>query len=302
MTPDDNNTALAAILHLEGTGQRCDRYQRVNRVLARFLNSRLLRCTISPRVDGTSLPDNLLKQAQSAPVVTPHPTYEGTPMPVLQNQNDIFVLDLGDGENRLHPDWIAAVNSALDEVEKHEGPGALVTVANGKFYSNGLDLDWLSAHRDQHNDYIAAVQALYARFLALPVMTVAAIQGHAFAAGAMLSLAHDFRVMRADRGFWCLPEMDINLPFPRGMAALVQSRLSPQIAHEAMLTARRYGGTDAQAAGIVDHAVEEASISETALTIAHANLTKAGETLGITKSRMYAPVLATLRDSSNPRG
>ena len=47
------------------------------------------------------------------------------------------------------------------------------------------------------------------------------------------------RVMRADRGFWCLPEADIDIPFTRGMSALIQARLSPQAAHESMTTARR---------------------------------------------------------------
>ncbi len=158
-------------------------------------------------------------------------------MPSLDRQDNVFVLDLGDGENRFHPDWITAVGAALDEVEKAEGPRALVTAATGKFYSNGLDLDWLFAHADQHLDYVVSVHELFARMLSLPVITVAALQGHTFAAGAMLSLAHDFRVMRADRGFWCLPEADINIPFTPGMAALIQSRLAPQSAHESMVTA-----------------------------------------------------------------
>ena len=168
-------------------------------------------------------------------------------MPALDRQDNVFVLDLGDGENRFHPDWVASVNEGLDEVEKADGPRALVTAATGKFYSNGLDLDWLSAHPDQHPDYIISVHRLLARVLSLPVVTVAALQGHAFAAGAMLSLAHDLRVMRADRGYWCLPEADIDLPFTPGMSALIR-RLAPQAAHEAMITARRFGGQQALAA------------------------------------------------------
>lgn len=73
-------------------------------------------------------------------------------MPTLDRQDDVLVLDLGDGENRFHPDWLASVNAALDEVENTEGPRALVTAATGKFYSNGLDLEWLSAHADQRGD------------------------------------------------------------------------------------------------------------------------------------------------------
>jgi Delta3-Delta2-enoyl-CoA isomerase len=217
-------------------------------------------------------------------------------MPTLERTESVFVLDLGDGENRFHPDWVEAVSAALDEVEKAEGPRALVTAATGKFYSNGLDLDWLFAHPEAHDGYIASVHVLLARMLSLPVVTVAAVQGHAFAAGAMFTLAHDFRVMRADRGFWCLPEADINLPFTAGMSALIQARLAPQSAHEAMITARRYGGHDAFAAGIVDRALDEQAVRATAMEIAAAQAGKAGETLATIKARMYASALAALRD------
>src|ERR1700722_17182486 len=78
---------------------------------------------------------------------------KGSAMPRLDRQDNVFVLALGDGENRSPPDWSASVNGALDEVERAEGHRALVTTATGKFYSNGLDLDWLFAHPDpQHRD------------------------------------------------------------------------------------------------------------------------------------------------------
>ncbi|MEU5538669.1 enoyl-CoA hydratase-related protein [Streptomyces sp. NPDC020362] len=223
-------------------------------------------------------------------------------MPTLDRQDHVFVLDLGDGENRFHPDWIASVDEALDQVEKTEGPRALVTAATGKFYSNGLDLDWLLAHADRHRDYVVSVHALFARLLSLPVPTVAALQGHTFAAGAMLSLAHDIRVMRADRGFWSLPEADIDIPFSPAMSALIQSRLTPAVAHEAMTTARRYGGHDALAASIVDHAVDEDAVRATAVELAAAQAARAGATLGTIKARMYAPVLTLLRDTADPLG
>lgn len=216
-------------------------------------------------------------------------------MPALDRHDDVFVLDIGDTENRFHPDWLASVSDLLDEVEKAEGPRALVTAATGKFFSNGLDLDWLSAHPGDGGQYLAAVHELLARVLALPVITVAALQGHTFAAGAMFSLAHDFRVMRADRGYWCLPEADINLPFTVGMSALIQARLTPQTAHQAMTTGRRYGGHDALAAAIVDQTADEHGVRQAATEIAQPQAAKAGPTLGTIKTRMYAPVLDALR-------
>ncbi|HJP72962.1 MAG TPA: enoyl-CoA hydratase-related protein [Pseudonocardiaceae bacterium] len=223
-------------------------------------------------------------------------------MPTLDRQGDVFVLDLGDTENRFHPDWLTSVNAALDEVEDAGGARALVTAATGKFFSNGLDLDWLMANGDQAAEYVISVQGLFARVLSLPIITVAALQGHTFAAGAMFSLAHDFRVMRADRGFWCLPEVDINIPFTPGMAALIQARLPQPAVHEAMTTGRRYGGTDALAAGIVDRAVAEDAVRASAIEIAQANIGKAGPTLGAIKDRMYAQALDTLRDKDKPMG
>lgn len=215
-------------------------------------------------------------------------------MPTLKRDDDVYVLDLGDGENRFHPDWLAAVNGALDEVE--QSPAPLVTTASSRIYSNGLDLDWLGQHGDQLQSYVAEVQGLLARMLAFPVPTVAAIPGHVFAAGAMLALAHDFRVMRADRGFFCLPEVDINIPFTPGMAALIQSKLLPATAHEAMTTGRRYGGTDALAKGVVDDAVPEEDVLPAALKRARALTGKNPQTLAAIKTQMYVGPLAALRE------
>lgn len=217
-------------------------------------------------------------------------------MPTLDRDADVFLLDLGSDENRFNPPWLAEVGSLLDEVEAAPGPKALVTRASGKFWSNGLDLEWLGAHREQSGPFVDDVQALLARVLSLPVACVAALQGHVFAAGAMLALAHDARIMRGDRGFFCLPEVDIHIPFTPGMGALIQARLAPQSAHEAMTSGRRYGGADAHVAGIVDAAVAEDQVLALAVERATALAGKAGPTLGAIKQQMYAGPLALLRD------
>jgi Delta3-Delta2-enoyl-CoA isomerase len=217
-------------------------------------------------------------------------------MPSLDRDGDVFLLHLGDDENRFNPDWVEAVSEALDEVAAAPEPRALVTTAGGKIWSNGLDLEWMGANADQVPAFVPRVHALLGQLLALPVPTVAAIQGHCFAAGAMLALAHDFRVMRADRGFFCLPEVDIHIPFTPPMAALIQARLSKRTAHEAMTTGRRYGGGDAEAAGIVDAAVAEDRVIAEAVERAGALAGKHGPTLGAIKEGMYGEALALLRD------
>jgi Delta3-Delta2-enoyl-CoA isomerase len=45
-------------------------------------------------------------------------------MPHLHRDDEAFVLDLGNTENRLHPDRIADINTKLDQVEATESPRA----------------------------------------------------------------------------------------------------------------------------------------------------------------------------------
>jgi enoyl-CoA hydratase/carnithine racemase len=216
-------------------------------------------------------------------------------VPTLERDGHLFLLDLGGGENRFNADWLAAVEAHLDEVQAAPAPRALVTKATGKFWSNGLDLEWMAANPDLLQDFLPRLHELLARVLALDVPAVAALQGHTFAAGAMLALAHDQRIMRADRGFFCLPEIDIGIPFTQGMSALITARLSARTAHEAMTTGRRYGGLDALAAGIVDEAVDESRVLPRAIELAAGLAQKDPTTLATIKQRLYSSALSLLR-------
>lgn len=213
--------------------------------------------------------------------------------PDLHYQDKIAVLTLGDDENRFAPDWLDTVNAHLDTVER-DAQG-LITTGSGKFYSNGLDLDWLTANGDRTEWYVARVQELFARILTFPLPTVAAVNGHAFGAGAMLAIAHDYRVMRDDRGYYCFPEVDINIPFTPGMAALIQAKLSPQAAVTAMTTGHRFGGPEALAAGLVDATAAEAEVLTSAVDRLTPLLGKNPATLAAIKTTMYSAATAALR-------
>jgi enoyl-CoA hydratase/carnithine racemase len=213
--------------------------------------------------------------------------------PALSRDEGVHVLHLGDGEQRFSPDWMLAVHDLLGQVR--EDPAPVVTTATGKVWSNGLDLEWLQANPTEFQSYLSDAQHLMAAFLELPVPTVAAVQGHCFAAGAMLSLCHDQRVMRADRGWWCLPEIDLDLPFTPGMNALCTSRLTPATAVVAMTTGHRYTGEEALAGGIVERLAPEGEVASTALDVARGLTGKNPDVLGQIKQAIHAEVLGALR-------
>ena len=218
----------------------------------------------------------------------------------LKRHDAVFVLQMCAGENRFHPEFLAALQHALDEVEAAGGDAALVTTGEGKFYSNGLALDAIAGKSGAEiAAYLDTVHQLFARVLAFPRVTIAAINGHAFAGGGMLALAHDFRVMRSDRGYFCLPESDLRLPLQPGMTALIRSRLPAQTAHEAIVTGRRYGAADALALGIVDRAVAENDVLATAIEMARELAGKDPATLAALKQGLYAETLHVLRGEAS---
>ncbi|WP_040808544.1 enoyl-CoA hydratase-related protein [Nocardia concava] len=217
-------------------------------------------------------------------------------MPTLTYRDKIAVLDLGDHENRFSPEFLTETNAHLDTVLA-DGAHALLTTASGKFYSNGLDLDWLSAHGERAEWYVAQVQSLLARMLTFPLPTAAALPGHAFGAGAMLAIAHDYRVMRADRGYFCFPEVDIHIPFTRGMAALIQAKLAPKQAIASMTTGRRFGGPDALAHDLVDATADADHITDTALALVAGLGAKDQATLGAIKATMFADAVTALANA-----
>jgi enoyl-CoA hydratase/carnithine racemase len=215
----------------------------------------------------------------------------------LRREGEVFVLTWSEGENRFRDDSIRSWNEALDEVERTSGPKALVTTGAGKFYSNGLDLEWAMRERkDSFPDYVLEVLALLGRVLTLPCITVAAANGHAFGAGAQLLVAHDVRLMRAERGFFCMPEIDMGVFLHPGMTALLAARLPAQTVHEVIVTGRRFGGREAQAAGIVEEALGEAELLPRALELAGRLAAKAHPVMQRLKSDLYAHVLAALRE------
>ena len=81
----------------------------------------------------------------------------------------------------------------------------------GKFFSNGLDLERFGTNPSEFGATLTELHRTIGRLLVYPAYCVAALNGHTFAAGALLSCAFDYRVMRADRGYWCMNEAEIGL-------------------------------------------------------------------------------------------
>ena len=216
----------------------------------------------------------------------------------LEREGPVFVLRMRETGTRMGPDWLGACAAALDEVESASGAAALVTTGWGRNYSTGLDLEALMGpDRERVPAFMDGLHELFARLLGFRRPTVAALNGHTFAGGAMLALAHDFRIMREDRGFFCLPEIDLETGRPPtpGMLALLRARVPAGTLHEALVSGRRYGGSEALECGLVDAAATEDRVVPLALERALALADKDPATLAAIKQSLHADALEVLR-------
>ncbi|KAH8955371.1 hypothetical protein BDL97_08G134300 [Sphagnum fallax] len=151
--------------------------------------------------------------------------------------NNVYLLTLtGDGEHRFTPSSIPEIVAALDEVEKDPQAAALVTTGEGRFYSNGLSLSLVNKTSRENLELLDTFHDLLKKMLTYPIPTVAAVSGHAVAGGCMLALAHDYSVMRSDKGYMFLSEVDIGLSFTPGMLALISCKLPVRTYHKAVLS------------------------------------------------------------------
>ncbi|RZO99062.1 MAG: enoyl-CoA hydratase [Gammaproteobacteria bacterium] len=175
----------------------------------------------------------------------------------LQKKDSVYILTMDAGENRWNTTFVREFSKALDEVEKDDGPGALVTCAKDpKFFSNGLDLDWVKtpANHPEGGDrevFGEEFMFLMGRMITLPIPSICAINGHAFGAGFMLSLSHDVRIMREDRGFVCANEVQLGMKIPRPELALFRHKIPANSFFETVQLSKRWTGPAALQAGIV---------------------------------------------------
>jgi enoyl-CoA hydratase/carnithine racemase len=143
----------------------------------------------------------------------------------------VATITLNDGENRFNPAFLNAYLDVLDEIERDTDATTLVvTSSHEKIFSNGIDLEWLLPVIQENDtacakDFFYLLNRVFKRIVTYPLITVAAISGHAFAGGAIMCCAFDFRFMRSDRGFFCFPEVDLGIPFLPGMNSLLKKAM-----------------------------------------------------------------------------
>ncbi len=199
------------------------------------------------------------------------------------------------GENQIGSSMLEQWTDVLDRVESESGPRALVVTGTEHFWSTGLDLDELiSLSETERLSFMHRFDRVLGRILTAPFATVAALNGHTVAGGALLALAHDYRIMRLDRGYMSLPSVDVGIPFTPGMSALISAKIPQPAAHDLVVSCRQIGGDEALELGVVNRTAASADVLSESVSLAASLANKNPSALQTVKRRLYPEATAML--------
>ncbi|MEM9583719.1 MAG: enoyl-CoA hydratase/isomerase family protein [Pseudomonadota bacterium] len=216
------------------------------------------------------------------------------------------LVTMNNGENKQNPDFAQAMLEVIARAEDDRAIRAMViSSSDEKNWSQGVDLNFLNyALREKnHADiktFMFDMNEVFSKLLLAPFPVIAAINGHAFGNGAMLACACDFRFMRADRGYFCFPEVDVSIPFLPGMIEFVKTAVPYYRLNEMKLTGRRVTAQELETDHVIEAACPDAAATLTTALEFAASFNKARPIFAEHKRRLHKHILQVMEAEDRP--
>jgi len=218
----------------------------------------------------------------------------------------VAILTLTNGENRQNLVFSKTLNTMLDEIIADKTVTATIITSNdAKNFSQGIDVEWIMGQmqKNEHQpvvDFINEMDVVFKKLLLYPVPVIAAINGHAYGNGSILSCACDFRFMRSDKGFFCFPEVNIGIPFRWGMNAFLKKAIPLHILSQMQLTGNRFAAPELERHNIIVKACDnQDDLMTSAIAYAKTFHKKRG-IFGEMKKRLYTDIIKVLDSDLMP--
>jgi enoyl-CoA hydratase/carnithine racemase len=178
---------------------------------------------------------------------------------VLKTEGVIATLSLNRAEarNALSIDLLASLHHRMTELEaaaqSASAPRVCIITGEGKAFCAGMDLKQVLGDAEAPLKLLGSLSDLCLRIRALPIPTIAAVNGAAIGGGCGLSTVTDFSITHADSklGF---PEVDLGV-CPAVVAPWLVRKIGAGRARAVLLRGGLMSGAEAHAMGIVNECV-----------------------------------------------
>ena len=205
-------------------------------------------------------------------------------------EDGVAVIRLDDGKaNAVSHAVIDALHASLDRAES-EATAVVIAGREGRF-SAGFDLSVMTQGADATRDLVAAGGRLMMKVFTHPQPVVAAVTGHALAAGALLCLSCDTRIGSADIPAKIgLNETAIGMGLPWYAIRLAEQRLSMRHLQRSVIQAEIHDMASAVDAGYLDELVSAGDVVSAAIDRARQLGQLPASAYGFTKRRLRQAV------------
>lgn len=222
-----------------------------------------------------------------------------------RKENCVAVVTMCNGANKQNREFADQLNQCFDEIlEDTSLLSIILTSSDVKNFSQGIDIEWMGQKMQDKDfesikSFMYGMNGIFKRILLMPIPVIAAINGHAFGNGAILSCACDFRFMKKDRGFFCFPEVDVSIPFLPGMIAFVRKAIPEYQFNEMILSGKRMTAEALESSHVIMKACDDQETLMTeAMAFAGTFMKKRG-IFGELKKRMHKEVVHII-DTQDP--
>ena len=145
--------------------------------------------------------------------------------------------------------------------EAGEDARGMLLAGGGRFFSNGVDLDWaLGEPRESIREMFLELGRLILALLEAPAPVVGAIRGHAIGAGLAMFLACDYRYAAAGRVLVGKPEILLGVPNPYYGDQLLRFVAGDFAASDLIYTGRLIHAEEGRSLGLVHETGPKAEI------------------------------------------
>lgn len=173
----------------------------------------------------------------------------------------VVTLNRPERRNAIDAEMVADLHEICARLEREPRLLLLTGGADGVF-AGGADIAQLR-ERGKHDALAAINQGLFARIRALPLPTLAAVDGPALGGGAELSYACDLRIC-TDRAFFGQPEVRLGIIAGAGATYRLPRLVGEGLAKELLFTGRRMGSAEALAVRLVNRVAPPEQLLEAA--------------------------------------
>ncbi len=198
--------------------------------------------------------------------------------------------------NALHEPIVEELQEVFLQLERDPDVKAVILTGYGKFFSFGFDIPSLLGYRKEaFSLFLTKFTDLYSNLYLYPKPVIAAINGHAIAAGCMLALACDYRLMVQGRAKISLNEITFGASIFSGCVEMLRACVGQRNAERVLLSGDMYPADEALEMRLIDQITSRDRLQRDAEILAHHFANKDVVSFRSIKRLLRGPILDSMR-------